>query len=483
MSVSALPSAPTSATGLLPNPHASTVAVVALAGLAIAIQCLWMPVDADVSWLITVCERMLGGDRLYVDIVEVNPPASVWLYFPFVWTAGQLGLRPEAVIVGGFVVGALASIAATVRLAALLERGGRSHWLPPALAFATLVLPMGLFAEREHAALLLALPSLAALAVIAEGKPLPRQSTIAWGAAAGLVIVLKPPFALAILPAAIWATTRRRSVRPLLPAIASAAAVCGSYAVAVAMLAPAYFAWLPVLEQTYLRMHEVWWKLLVGILLFPGVSAALAAILRPSRFPPLAVAWALGAAGFAAAGLVQGKNYPNHWLPGAALAALALAVALAVRRTDSGRRRRVAAGLAILIAMELHATAIRPDPALASAIERVAPPSPGIMALSTELDTGHPVTRNVGGHWVGSRAALFTAAGARYVGLDHPEAAALYRADIHSLAVDVARHRPDLILVNLSEKRQLMAEPEIALAMKAYRLAGRSSGVELWLRR
>ena len=49
--------------------------------VAIAIQSLWIPIDADVSWLITVCERLLSGDRLYVDIFEVNPPASVWLYF------------------------------------------------------------------------------------------------------------------------------------------------------------------------------------------------------------------------------------------------------------------------------------------------------------------------------------------------------------------------------------------------------------------
>ena len=457
--------------------------VAALALIATAIQSLWLPVDADVSWLITVCERVLGGDRLYVDIIEVNPPASVWLYMPFVWSAGRLGVRPEALVVAGFVLGSLASIAATVRLAEQLEGREDSRWLAPAIAFVMLVLPMGLFAEREHAALLLATAALSAVASIAEGRPLSFRSRLLWGAAAGLVIVLKPPFALAILPASAWAVWRQRSVQLLIPAIAAACVICALYALAVVIAAPAYFNLLPVLEQTYLRMHEVWWKLLVGILLFPAITAALAAMLRPPRFPPLAVAWGLGAAGFAAAALIQAKNYPNHWLPGAGLAALALATTMAMREIDGGRRRLVGVALLLLMAMEINATAIRPDPALAAAIRRVAPPSPTVMALSTELDTGHPVTRNVGGHWVGSRAALFTAAGARFVGLEHPQAAAMYRADIQAFAVDVTAHQPDLILVKMSEKQQLMAEPEIRSAMQAYRPVSRASGVELWLRR
>ncbi|MBV9527218.1 hypothetical protein [Sphingomonas sp.] len=483
MSVSALPTPSQGTAGLLPKMSLPALAAAALALLAIVIQSLWMPVDADVSWLITVCERVLGGDRLYENIIEVNPPASVWLYMPLVWTAARLGLRPEAVIVGAFVVGALASTTATVRLAASLGDDETPGWLAPALAFATLVLPMGLFAEREHAALLLALPILAALATIAEGKATPRGSTVLSGIGAGLVIVLKPPFALAILAPAVWAAVKQRSVRPLLPAFAAACMVCAMYALAVAALAPAYFDLLPVLEQTYLRMHEVWWKLIIGVLLFPAISAGLVAVLRPPRIPPLAVAWSLGALGFTAAALVQAKNYPNHWLPGAALAALAVAAALSVSETEKDRRRLVGAGLILLVAMELHATAIRPDPALASAIEQAVPPAPTIMALSTELDTGHPVTRNVGGQWVGSRASLFTAAGARFVGLKHPQAAALYRDDVHAFALDVARHRPELILVNLAEKPQLMAEPEIRSAMAAYHPSRRADGVELWLRR
>jgi hypothetical protein len=36
----------------------------------------------DVSWLITLSEKILDGTRLYVDLIEVNPPASVLLISP-----------------------------------------------------------------------------------------------------------------------------------------------------------------------------------------------------------------------------------------------------------------------------------------------------------------------------------------------------------------------------------------------------------------
>src|SRR3954454_18199857 len=86
--------------------------------IAALIQSLFLTVDCDVSWLITVNEKMLAGQRLYADIVEVNPPASIWLYTPFVWFAHALHLRPEAVITTAFIAGALASSALALLISA-----------------------------------------------------------------------------------------------------------------------------------------------------------------------------------------------------------------------------------------------------------------------------------------------------------------------------------------------------------------------------
>lgn len=453
------------------------------AALAIAIQSLWLPVDADVSWLITVSERLLSGDRLYVDILEVNPPASVWLYLPLVWLAQIAGLRPEAVVVAAFVAAGLVSIWASVRLASALDDAPPPLWMAATLGLVALVLPMALFAQREHAALLLALPALTALAVIGDGKPIGRRAVLACGFAAGAIIVIKPYFLLAVIAPALWAAWKRRSLSPLLPGIAAGAAAIGLYAIAVLLFARSYFDWLPVIAQIYGPVRVAWWKVFAGPALYPAVCLTLAVLIRPPRIPPLVAAWALGSAGFVLAAFAQAKNYPNHWLPGAGLALAAAFALLALPQIASRRRACVGAALGAVSLFIMHHWAIRPDPAVAAAIQRVAPPAPRLMALSPQLTTGHPVTRNVGGQWVGSRPALFTASAALFVGLDSDIASKAYREDIRSFAIDVKRHSPDLILVDRKSREWLMGEPEIAPVMKAYRLAESTKNTEIWLSR
>ena len=145
----------------------------AAAVIAALVQSFLVPIDCDVSWLITVNEKMLAGQRLYVDIVEVNPPASIWLYTPFVWLAHQLQLRPEAVIVAAFIAVALATSALALRISARLQRPPKPLIFFALLCFVELLLPLGTFAQREHAAILFAAPALTALAVLAEKRAPP----------------------------------------------------------------------------------------------------------------------------------------------------------------------------------------------------------------------------------------------------------------------------------------------------------------------
>ena len=56
--------------------------------------------NTDVSWLITLSEKVLDGQRLYADLVELNPPASIILYLPLVALARVLALRPEVAAPG-----------------------------------------------------------------------------------------------------------------------------------------------------------------------------------------------------------------------------------------------------------------------------------------------------------------------------------------------------------------------------------------------
>ncbi len=42
----------------------------------------FLAANTDVSWLLTVGERVLDGRRLYIDVVETNPPMAVLVYIP-----------------------------------------------------------------------------------------------------------------------------------------------------------------------------------------------------------------------------------------------------------------------------------------------------------------------------------------------------------------------------------------------------------------
>lgn len=458
-----------------------------LVAVALAVQSLVVPVDADVSWLITVSERVLSGDRLYIDIFEVNPPASVWLYLPQVWLAQFLGLRPEPVIVTLAALFAAGASWVTVRLAEPLGVAPRPALLA-AIGFILIVLPGGLYAQREHYALILALPLAVAFARIASDRPLSFRAVVAAGLAAGLIVVIKPHFLFAILLPAVYALWTRRAWRSVLIGAAVAAAVVAAYAAAILLIAPAYLEFLPMLAEVYGPMRTDILRLLSGpAVLAPIALSAFAVTQRVRPLSPVIASLLLMVAGFTMAVLIQGKGYWNHALPGLGLALAAIAFALA----DPRRKRAsivlpaVAGALALGLAAIL--LTIQPPPGLVGAIRSNVSGRPTVMTLGTELATGHPAVRLAGGRWVGSRAALFTAAGVRYrtAGGARRATPALehwYHEDLDIFARDVSRHRPDILLVEDKPRAWLLREPPIRSAMRSYRPLARAGDIEVWRR-
>src|SRR5258708_36919271 len=62
--------------------------------------------NTDVSWLLTVGERVLDGQRLYVDVIDANPPMAVLIYLPGIVIARALGL-PAEVVTDGLIFAAI----------------------------------------------------------------------------------------------------------------------------------------------------------------------------------------------------------------------------------------------------------------------------------------------------------------------------------------------------------------------------------------
>jgi len=52
------------------------LALAALLVIAITFR-PFLPANTDVGWLLTVAERVLDGQRLYIDVIETNPAMAV----------------------------------------------------------------------------------------------------------------------------------------------------------------------------------------------------------------------------------------------------------------------------------------------------------------------------------------------------------------------------------------------------------------------
>lgn len=460
------------------------VAIVAAALLQQALTAL----DCDVSWLITTAERMLDGARLYRDIEEVNPPASVLLYVPPVAIGALLGLKPEIVTVALVTGLALLSLHHAARLLALPPTRS-TPYIAAAVAFFLLVLPADLFAQREHVALIAGLPMLVLLVARSRRSPVRRADGWSAGLAAGIMIAIKPHLALALILPALWLVIRQRSLAAVrTPEWVAAALLCAAYLLVVQLAFPDYTArMLPLLRLVYLPGRDSWSNLLAGpMVMIPTVAAILTLWLSRGRPTNAAIIALLAAAGFAAAGLVQGKGYLNHGYP--AVAAALVAITLELGRP--GHARAFGSLCAVLLAFGgTYAYARVPQPyGLRDAIVRIGPPQPRLIGISFDFALGHPLTRWVDGRWVGRRGSLWVTGNARQQLADAALPVAERRryeaaeqADAAMLAADIARQRPDIILVDDTPGIQWIAShPPLAQAMRGYRPATRVGHVTLW---
>jgi hypothetical protein len=199
----------------------------------------------DVAWMLLAAERALDGQRLYVDVIEVNPPLIIWLSFAPVLSARILVISPILsfrLIVLGVLAG---SVLLSSRVLAR-EDPERPRALRPVLILAIMALiPLvGYdFGQREHLMLGLFLPYLLLASSRADRRPV--GPAIPWivGLAAGIGIAIKPQFLplwIAIEASLAW--ERRDRLAWLRPEALAVAAVGVAYGVAVVGLTPDYLS-------------------------------------------------------------------------------------------------------------------------------------------------------------------------------------------------------------------------------------------------
>jgi hypothetical protein len=302
---------------------------------------------------------VLRGDRLYVDLVEINPPLVVWLQLPIVLLSGWFGADPTT----AFRLAVLALITLCLLLCARLlqsvtSRRPERRWLLLAILVVLLGWTRAHFGEREHIALAAILPYLFAAAAVAQGCTIPAPLGLAVGATASIGFGMKPHFLLVWLVAVAYVKWRRRDTRWRIGLEDSTIlALLSLYAVMVIVAAPEYLTLVRRLGSTYdtfarknlmtLVLHSVEAVCSIGALLAYG-------LVRPTlRFREAGDVLALATGAFLFVALVQGKGFSYHYYPVSACTLLLAAVALVgqepSRMRSAGRVGALALGGLLLL--------------------------------------------------------------------------------------------------------------------------------------
>ncbi len=418
-----------------------------------------LPANTDVSWLITVAEKVIDGARLYVDIPEPNPPMSIYLYAPAVLLGRLFGAAPEAAL--DVVVFALA-IASVAWCAPRLPRAPEfsNPWLAPAALAVLLVLPAYSFGQREHLALVAFLPWMTIAIRRAEAAPTPVGWAVVGGLCGGLALAIKPHFALALAGATCVSAASTRSWKTLFKLEnLVAGGVLVAYLAHIPLFYPAYGRDLGPLLSLYISVRQPVWRMLFGA--FPMLTlelAGMAAFLAISRGKAAVTPWVLATAaavvGFLAAAIIQGKGWPYHFLPAFGLATLLLA-ALSVRRPSTGRLDIAIAALgAAFFFQSWRQEAISVDLSPIHPKILAVKSHPRVMTMASDPAVSFPTTRAVGGVWADQQfngmIPYYAGGLAASDGFDParlPALRAMVEAQRRDLALDLRRRRADVLLI------------------------------------
>lgn len=487
-----------------------------LASALVVAYALWLalavvPGNVDVSWLIVVCGRILSGERLYVDIVETNPPFSVALYMPFVLLERLAGGRAETWLAAGVTAFALAGVALSARILARGDafwRDPASSWLAPLALFLVLAFFPGEFGQREHFATIAILPW-AALQCARAASPDFRAGTAAERLLAGLcaavVVMVKPPhFALAIVLPSLMLAVGRRSFRPLLVTENLVGAGLSAAYVAYVALAHRTFLtdMLPLVTDIYLPLRAPLAGLLANwpkTVLLLALATALAAGGIRAMHADARIAF-MAALGFVPAFLVMGKGWPNHAWPMVTMAILAFAVQAMRQRPAPPFLAKAGLAFGCVMALQMAARPqiaeltedrgplVRTVAAIRHAVER-----PTMVSLDTRPQSAFPLARLVDARFVSRHPAGWAVYHAEALArlADDPARRARLQAIrdgvIAELAAEIETKWPDVVVYGVDpdgvwDDVMLRAAP-IAAALRGYAVLSREPTATIYLRR
>jgi hypothetical protein len=473
-------------------------AIVAVFVVAIMLRGL-LPFNVDVSWWLTIWERTLDGQRLYVDILETNPPMAGSVYMLGVVVARAIHIRPEVVTNGLIFLLIAASLALTwraLRLSSLREHigGAAAVWAAALLT----ILPMYDFGQREHVALVVLLPALAVYILRANGERVAPSAILIAGLCAATTMSIKPHFVFAVGFCILTAAAQARDWRVLFaPENWIAAALVLICALGVAVLYPAYFTLIyPLVRDVYLLANRPFLVVVqtATTMLWPlTILITLALQSRREKLDSAASVTLAGSLGFAVAFFLQAKGWAYQAYPMVALGLLAAGWALAAGGDERTASRPLRVGAMLLVALIFANACLRTsigiDTRLVREVITLMEPRPKILVLSASNDIGHPTVRELGGTWVSRQQSLWVREVIRQALRDGTiDAAAADRLAGYAareragLVEDFLKQPPDVVVIdnqNSDWGSWAAADPELSVLLKPYIPVKDINGIEI----
>ncbi|PZM10860.1 hypothetical protein, partial [Rhizobium tubonense] len=377
----------------------------------------------DTSWLITESERMLAGQRLYVDVIDNNPPFSLWLFMPAMVASQWAGIAPE---IGIYLYTCLAVIVGLGLAAIIVQRAGFAEnrallRLLPLFVALFVIFPGNAFTERDHVGTVLFLPLLAMMAWRAD-RTRPGSPGIALIVAAGLcgsvLVLVKAYYVVVCILPALYVAWSRRDLRSLFAPENCLIAIVGVvYVPLVYWLHPEFMPdILPQVVDVYMGTGN---SLGVALSYAPVYLTLLLLFwMVAPRAPvtPLGAVTLLASLAAVIPLVYQGKGWPYH-----AFAAFSLAIAAVlcqIAASDGWRYNRetlartVLCAVVVLSAWQPFLYTQKPDKAFVDAIRAASTSQPTLGVIGSDIAAAHPLSRMIGarflsannGDWLGALA-------------------------------------------------------------------------------
>ncbi|MCC7428536.1 MAG: hypothetical protein IT557_16715 [Alphaproteobacteria bacterium] len=312
----------TGAASALDRVTAITLAFLCLASLPWIVATLLPPLNHDVAAILQFAERWVAGERLYVDLIDMNPPLIFALSVIPVLLDRVLPVDAAVALVLCVYAFGLLQFRLSVRVLHP-ELSARDLF---GLAFVPLfVLVLGPlagfnFAQREHLMMLAALPYLFHAEARMAGRTWIRGATAWIAIVAALGFCLKHYFL--IVPIAIegylllrrgWRETLRDPTPRIMMAVGS------GYALIAFLLFPSYFSLvLPLARSNYASLGGMsMMDVLSSQIVLPMATIGFLLIAVTVQFSRSERARILAVASLAGllVGVVQRKGWPYHFVP------------------------------------------------------------------------------------------------------------------------------------------------------------------------